>query len=323
LWKRFKAQIRRGDFDIVHRLTPLTPTTPSLLARKCRRAGVPFILGPLNGGLPWPKGFDGVRRAEKEWLSYVRSAYKLLPGYRSTREAAAAIIVGSEETLRQMPERYHDKCVYIPENAVDPARFAVVRTRRAVRPIKLVFVGRLVPYKGADMLLEAAAPLMRAGDVRVEIVGGGPQEAELRGMVEKCEIGEFTTLCGELPHQQVQSKLVDADLLCFPSIREFGGGVVLEAMAVGLAPMVVRYGGPAELATEETGFFIGLGSRQEIVAQLREKLSELVQHPEQIDSKSEPARQRVLNEFTWDAKAKKVLGVYQKVLADRIHNEKR
>ena len=79
------------------------------------------MLGPLNGGVAWPRGFDGARRKEKEWLSYLRAAHKLLPGYRSTRKNAAAILIGSRDTWNQMPQAYREKCVYMPENGIDPS----------------------------------------------------------------------------------------------------------------------------------------------------------------------------------------------------------
>ena len=109
LWRTLGHRIRSHEWDIVHRVTPLTPTTPSLLAARCVQHGVPFVVGPLNGGVPWPKGFDHARNAEREWLTYVREAYKILPGYRITRRCASAIITGSGDTRSQIAAPYRDK----------------------------------------------------------------------------------------------------------------------------------------------------------------------------------------------------------------------
>src|SRR5688572_22725050 len=140
VWSRFRNPLRSGRFDFVHRHTPLSPTTPSVLAARCRRIGVPFVLGPLNGGLPWPSGFDRVRVREREWLSYVRTAYRLLPASRSTLTHAAAVIAGSRSAWNQVAGSCRDRCVYIPENAVDSARFPTSPARNRSGPLKAVFL---------------------------------------------------------------------------------------------------------------------------------------------------------------------------------------
>lgn len=313
LWERFGPRIERGEFDVVHRLTPLTPTAPSLIARRCAKVGVPFVWGPINGGVPWPKQFAEVQRKEGEWLSYVRSSYRLLPAVRSTREHARALIVGSRATLDELSE-YREKCVYIPENAIDLARFGSIATPPQQGPLKAVFVGRLVPYKGADMLIEAAVPLLRAGKLELSILGDGPEKAALERRVREASVEGRVSLPGWVAHEKVQDLLREHHVFAFPSVREFGGGVVLEAMALGVVPIVVDYAGPAELVTDATGFRVPLGSRAEVVARLREVLARLCDDRSGLPAIAERARARVRTHFTWEAKARQVLKVYDWVL---------
>ena len=320
IWKQFRERILAREFDLVHRLTPLSPTIPSSIAAHCARAKVPFVLGPLNGGVPWPREFDAARRREREWLSYVRSAHKLVPGYQSTRRHASALIVGSRDTFAQMPARHREKCVYIPENAVDPERFPdtplAAREIPAV-PLRIAFVGRLVPYKGADMLMDAAAPLIRAGKVIVDIIGDGPEMGRLREIAEREALGAGVIFAGWIDHRQLQARLQASHVFGFPSIREFGGAVVLEAMMLGLVPVVMDYGGPGELVTPSTGFTVPMGPRASIVNAFREVLGALAAEPERLGPMSRAARQRVRSSFTWDAKARQVLEVYRWVLGER------
>ena len=213
-----------------------------------------------------------------------------------------------------MPWSYRGKCFYLPENAIDPARFTRRRTRRAAKPIRAVFLGRLVPYKGADMLLTAAAPLVRSGAMTVDVVGDGPQMPELRAVVEQEKIAHGVRLPGWVDHKRVQDWLVDADLFTFPSIREFGGAVALEAMAVGLVPVVMDYGGLGELVTPGTGFLLPMGTRPQIVERLRALLGHLCEHPEDIDRKAPAALRRAHEQFVWPAKARQIVRVYEWLL---------
>lgn len=317
LWQRLGARIAAKEWDVVHRVTPLSPTIPSLIADRCLKAGVPFVMGPLNGGVPWPKEFDRERRREREWLSYVRDGYKLMPYYRRTRGAAAAIITGSRDTYRQLADAYKDKAVYVPENAVDPARFTARTSGSVSLPLKVAFVGRLVPYKGCDMLLTAAAPLIRAGKVKVDVIGDGVEMPNLKALAQREGIETGVTFAGWVKHDQLQGRLTQSDVFGFPSIREFGGAVVLEAMALGLVPIVADYGGPGELVSQKTGFAVPMGSRDDIIAGVRSRLEQLVADVSVVRPMGERARERVFKHFTWEAKAAQTFEVYRWVTGQR------
>lgn len=310
-WRRFRPHLEAGKFDIVHRLTPISPTTPSILGPRLKRLGIPFVVGPWNGGLPWPPGFAGRMHQEREWLSLMRGAYRLLPGYRSTRHCASAILAGSQHTLSELPRYAQSRSFYLPENGIDPLRFGKVRSRRAAIPLRGVFLGRLVPYKCADLLLEAAVELLRKGVLRLDIIGEGPQRTLLEAMIERFGLSEAVTMHGHVEHRRLQHLLAECDFLACPSIREFGGGVVLEAMALGVAPIVADYGGPTELVDGDSGIRIPFTSADDLRSGLRSALEQVVRDPSMLDRIGAAAAARVQSHFTWDRKAEQLLNVYE------------
>jgi glycosyltransferase involved in cell wall biosynthesis len=319
VWARFGKAIASGAFDIVHRVTPLSPTVNSSIAARCERVGVPFVLGPLNGGLPWPREFDSVRRNEKEWLTYVRGAYKLSFGRRRMFEATSVVLAGSHHTASEIPDACRDRTIYLPENGIDFDRFRPTGRKDApTPPLRACFVGRLVPYKGPDMLIEAAAPHVRSGRLHVDIIGDGPMMDDLRTQIASLGLGGGVTLHGWLGHREVPPILGRADVLTFPSIREFGGAVVLEAMALGVTPIVVDYGGPGELVSGGYGIAIPLGPRSSIIAELERKLTEFIADPVGMCLPPEVLRRHVQEEFSWPAKARKIAVVYEKLLRGKV-----
>lgn len=314
VWRQLARRIKAREFDLVHRITPLSPACQSLIAGWLVRQNVPFVIGPLNGGVPWPKHFVDRQHAEREWLSYVRQLYKLMPGYRSTRRHSAAIIAGSKTAYDELPGWVKEKRVYIPENGVDMDRFKMPRDRRASLPLRVAFVGRLVPLKGVDMLLEATCDFQKRGQLELHIIGDGPQRAVLEAMVDRMGIRSSVIFHGWVPHDEVHAKLRVCDLLALPSIREFGGGVVLEAMALGVTPIVADYGGPAELVDSNTGIRVPFHDKASLVEGLRQAIDEVIRRPQSLDGLGAAGRRKVLEKFTWDAKANQIFEVYEAVL---------
>jgi glycosyltransferase involved in cell wall biosynthesis len=315
LWRRFKTRFAAHEFDLVHRITPLSPTSQSIVAGRLASLNIPFVIGPLNGGVPWPKHFIGRQYAERDWLSHIRWIYKFMPGYRSTRRYSAAIIVGSKYTYREMPNWAKAKCVYVPENGVGLDRLEVARNRSACLPLRGAFVGRLVPYKGVDILLEAAADFLRKGQLELHIIGDGPQRPPLEAMVERLGIQSGVHFHGWIPHAEVQNRLRTCDFMALPSIREFGGGVVVESMALGVTPIVADYAGPSELVDDQTGIRVPFHDKESLVEGMRLTIRNIIRTPETLDKLGATARQKVRKKLTWEAKANQINAVYNAVLS--------
>jgi glycosyltransferase involved in cell wall biosynthesis len=109
-------------------------------------------------------------------------------------------------------------------------------------------------------------------------------------------------------------QLLRADVLVFPSIREFGGGVVFEALALGVVPVVVDYGGPGDIVHEQVGFRVALTNEQDMIAQIEKILCGLAQDRKRLAAMQEAGRRYAGQSLSWDGKAKTVTDILYWVL---------
>jgi glycosyltransferase involved in cell wall biosynthesis len=312
LFQSFGRQLKAGHFNLIHRITPLTPTMGSPLASL---VDVPMIIGPLNGGLPWPKEYPELRRKEREWLVPVRNAYKHLPYYRSTYRNLAGVISGSRHTATEVPRFARCRRFYLPENGVDPARFPLASAWPEPQGrFRFVTVGRLVPYKGVDLTLEAMhrSALLKSSDLY--IFGDGPQRPQLEALTRQYGLDGNVHFAGNVDQVRLGQEVGQSQAFVFPSLREFGGGVVLEALARGLPSIIVDYGGPAELVTPACGILLPMQPRQELVPRLQAAMEALAGDPARCRSMGQAACQHIRQEFVWSTKAARIVEMYREVL---------
>ncbi len=156
-WRQLRHRIFAGEFDVVQRILPMTAVLPSPFAFFLRKGPIPFVIGPINGGLPYVQGFSQANN-EKQWTSNLRSLYRFMPFARSTYRNAAAIIAASSQTYAEFAG-YRDKLFFVPEPGI--ASSVCSNDERSSEPgakFELIFVGALIPCKACDLALRAAAP---------------------------------------------------------------------------------------------------------------------------------------------------------------------
>ncbi|NJK41724.1 MAG: glycosyltransferase family 4 protein [Acaryochloridaceae cyanobacterium SU_2_1] len=329
VYQQFHQAVIGGEYDLVHVLTPMMPRYPVKLVQVCHKT--PFVLGPVNGGIPFPPGFAGIAQQEFAYLNFFRSLGRwLIPGYRQTYEQATQILVGSTYTygmlqgLFDLPE---DRLQLFYENGVDqgftPAPETVHQARPAsfsiANPLKLLFVGRLVPYKCADVVIAAIATLPKQQQQKIQctLVGDGPQGTVLAEQIETLGLQKQINMVGWISQNEIAPYYQQADLFCFPSIREFGGAVVLEAMASGLPCIVTNYGGIGEYVTPETGFKLEPVSKAQLIVDLAASIQQFFQHPELLPQMSEQALQRA-GAFQWPHKAEELISLYNRLIPPKV-----
>jgi glycosyltransferase involved in cell wall biosynthesis len=301
-WRQLRHRIFAGEFNVVHRLLPMTPTLPSPFAFFLRKGPVPFVLGPLNGGLRSAPGFS---RPDKErgWGWTARRLYPYVPFARSTYRHAAAIIIASYH-MRSQFEAYRDKLFFVPENGI--ARSLCCDDMRSPQPgakLELIFVGGLVPRKACYLALRAAASLLRRGLARFTVVGDGPERNRLDELVKSLGIEESVLFCGWLSHKEVINRLRAADVVILPAIREGGGGVVFEALASGAVPVILDYGGPGDIVRPEVGFKVPPTNEADVIIQMEKILADLEGNRELVYRLRQHGMSYARECLTWDAKA--------------------
>jgi len=309
-YRQFKSELASAEYDIVHRVTPMSPTLPSPLASW---SDVPFVLGPLNGGLRWPAAFTKEQLREREWLSRVRNAYRLLPYYRSTYVRPRAILAAFDHTIDDLPDGAKSRAIDFPEVGILPALFSRPTRVRRDR-LTILCAGRLVPYKLPDVVVHAfaASPLLRQH--RLLIVGDGPERPLIERAVAEHNLAGSVEIVGQQPQSKVAEFMRESEIFAFPSIRELGAGVVVEAMACGMACLVVDYGAPARLIAADRGVKVALCTKAEVIQSFRLALEGLVADPERIEQLGNAAHNHTMAYYDWDAKARKTIEVYDWVL---------
>ena len=96
-------------------------------------------------------------------------------------------------------------------------------------------------------------------------------------------IEKVVSFCGWLRHGEVLQRLGAADVLVFPSVREFGGGVVFEALAMGAVPVVADFGGPGDIVHPEIGFKVPLTNEEDVVLQIEKILAKLASNRDLLE----------------------------------------
>lgn len=277
MYSEFSRMSRRatrgliGDVDVVHRLNPNAVRFASSLAF----AGRPFVIGPLGWSRLPPRWADDPASIARNALKSVDRARLNLPTTKLARmyERAYLIALSSGFARHPFPRHVQDKVTLVNE-WIDTEMHQVAAPAKNEVPV-ILYVGRLIPYKGVEQLIEALWEC-RNLDWRLRIVGDGPLRDALRSQIARCQLSERVDFFGRVPRAEVDQHLAAADICCFPGLNESFGTVNVEAMSAGRPLIVADWAGPREIVTDECGIRVPVTTRKDFVDGLAKALRRLI-----------------------------------------------
>lgn len=299
---------RMGDsVSVVHRLNPFGVRYGS----PAYRLRAPLVLGPVGGSLYAP----GIRPHGREWwierIKSIDSLRLAMPWslLRRTYENADAILVSTRTIQSRLPRSVWDKCILRPEG-IDTSQFKVMPIPKGTP--RILFVGRLIPYKSADILLRALEQC-RDLDWALDVVGDGPERARVEGLARSLDIGDRCLFHGWLDQARMPSLYANCSFCCFPSVNESVGMVNLEAMASGRAVVAADWAGPSELLADGAGVLVEPSGVEEYVAGLSAALRTLVVDRERCETLGFTGRRRAEELYDWTVFIDEVEALYQRL----------
>lgn len=297
-WGDFREWRRAaGRYDVVHVHLPWPQSNLNLFLKRFRGAVVVHWHSDivrqrlLYAGFQWLERWL-LRRADRICVTSPKllAESAALEGFR---DKAVAVPIG-------MPESAH-------EIAADEIH--TLRERYAART--LVFaLGRLVPYKGFEHLIRAAAALQSGA--LVVIGGDGPLAGNLRSLIDELGAGGKVKLLGALPDRDVELHMRACDAFCLPSVQksEAFGIVQVEAMRAGRPVVSTRiHGSGIDWVNEDgvTGYTVPAGDARA----LAQALGRIAGDAALARSLGEAARRRYEDHFTARGMAGAVRAVYE------------
>lgn len=175
----------------------------------------------------------------------------------------------------------------------------------------VLYVGRLVPVKGVDVLIEAVPKILSVHpNVKLVIIGEGYARQHLSNLVRSLGIDHKVYFAGYISDHEVRKILHHAEVQVIPSRYEPFGIVCLEAMASGVPVVASDIGGLSEIMEDGvTGLKVPPDNSDALASAVNRVLSDATLR----DSISEKAREQVVKQFSWEAVVDMMIQIYNSI----------
>ena len=294
------------SFDLVH-FYGLYDLLGPAAGSSCRSQGIPYVIEPMGMYRPIDRAF----RLKQVWHRFLGTAF--------WRNASLIIATSEMEQQELLVDGVPPSQVVIRYNGIDGGALASLSTRGAFRakwsilseePL-ILFLSRLIPRKGADMLIEAFATV--CPELGRLVIAGPEGEPGYRAYLERCAkesgMAARVIFTGPVYDEEKKALFADADLFVLPSRYENFANAPAEAMSCGVPVIITNACGIRSLVEGRAGLVIA-PEREALIGALRSLI-----YDKDLYARFKDGCRRVADQLSWNRLTEQMEGYYDDVLA--------
>lgn len=319
-WLTARRLHKTYHFDLFHHVTYANDWMGSFIGAFIP---IPYIRGPGGGGHRTPKGFESEYPVSGQIWEKVRRlaqwVFRHEPIFMKGHSRAKAILVCNKEAADVASKRWSSKLELFPVSGISTEDISVHHAKKSSDLFQVISAGSLIRVKGFGLAIKGFQDFgRRHSEASLTIIGDGPELPRLKSIAAASGIPDQIQFTGELPREQVLEAMRDADVFLFPSLRDGGGTVVVEAMGMGKPVICLDAGGPGLHVTSECGVKISPESPQQAATEITFALENMYRDSDLREQLGKSARKRAEDLYLWDKLGDRLNGIYQQALNHQI-----
>jgi glycosyltransferase involved in cell wall biosynthesis len=296
-----------GDSVVIHQVGPNSPVLPRSVSQHHIN-----VFGPINGNVYYPTSFRHKETVYEFFRRVFHCPLQKIHGlfFKSLSKAKIILVAGGIRTISSLTQAgcRHETFKETIDCGIDDELLDRMRVKHKGLNVKYIHVGRLVKFKGTQLIIKSLAKTHHP--ITLDIIGEGPERGRCKRLVSKLGLDHRVTFIKWQRQIEIFNRFHQYRGLILPSFGESNGIVIQEAMAMGLPPICLDWGGPQLLIDHAVnGYLIQPTSEDEVVNQIAKHLDFLAVNDVVAEELSIAARLKA-NNWRWSRISKQWFTFY-------------
>jgi len=268
-----------------------------------------FIWGPTGGTETIAKDFSKHYKLKGRSIECLRrTVVKSLaynPGFINRCKHANLILSKTEVHKESIPFKYRAKAILFTDVAVDHFEVENYKVALKTDTVKYIVVGRLDPWRGFDLLIEAfAKAFKRNANIQLQIVGKGMDLKRLQSLIQKLQMSNYIKMMGEVSMDMYKELMRETDVVVNPCLKEGAVTTAFDSMALGKPLICIDTTGYTRYFSEECAIVIPKQNRVNTILDLKDAILKLTDPIAR--GKLGSHSQKMGTQFTWKNRGQEI-----------------